>query len=101
MSSPFDGLPDVFTTALGQTVTVVDALGRSREVQGIFRRPSASDLEMTFRTATLDLREADADQLHDGVECLVFIGEETFVLRAPEPDGKGMVKFPLSLRDPE
>lgn len=97
MISPFDGMADAFVDAFGRDVLIVDALGRVREVQGIFRRPSARSLEMTYRVPTLDLRSVDAGELREDAECRVRIGEEWFEPMTPEPDGKGMTRFELKL----
>ncbi|SFI35467.1 head-tail joining protein [Albimonas pacifica] len=98
MSSPFDGSPDAFIAAFGRTVTFVDALGRTREVQGIFRRPSVDDFETTYRRSTLDVRDADAEHMADDGSCLILVGDEWFEPKSAQPDGYGMTRFELKLR---
>ena len=99
MTSPFDGLPDAFQATFGQTVLFADALGRTREVQGIFRRLSVDDLEVGFRRPTLDVRDADAALMPDDGTCLIKIGEEWFEPKSAQPDGFGMTRFELKLKD--
>lgn len=99
MSAIFDGLPDVFTGALGQAVTVTDNTGAEREILGVFQHRTVDDLGTIYREPVLHIREADADDLDEtGTQPTVLVGDNLYNVRgALEPDGKGMVIVKLEL----
>ena len=97
MSSPFDGLPDIFLGAFGQAVTLYTKSFETIETRGIYRARSIDALGMTQPGAMLHLSSADAAQLEDGAS--VQIGDEWFTARVAEPDDKGMVSFRLEASD--
>lgn len=101
MSSPFDGLSDIFVQTLGDDVPVAYTHGATTvDVLGIFEVPS---LVVTGLSDGADIVDADAsfacaeDDLPDGYgegDTLVRRGV-TYAVKAPMPDGHGMVKLPL------
>lgn len=100
MASVFDGLPDVFTGALGQTVTVIPAGGVAEEITAIYRRSGMVDPLGEFGVVTHEARlsvgsaTVAATPLAKGD--LVEIDEDTrFTLGAPVKDAHGMTTFPL------
>lgn len=97
MSSPFDGLPDIFIGAFGQAVTLVDSLGVPHDTHGIFRNQSVDALGMTQPGAVLHVRAVDAAKVADGDT--VIIRDDWFYIRVEEPDGKGMVPIRLEHRE--
>lgn len=97
MTSPFDGLPDIFIGTFGQAVTLVDADGVLHETRGIFRNQSVDALGMTQPGAVLHVTTADAAKVVDGG--VIHIDGKWFLARVEEPDGKGMVPIRLEHRD--
>ena len=97
MSSPFDGLPDIFIGTFGQAVTLLPAGGQPVEATGIYQARSVDALGVVQPGATLHLRDGDAAAISDGD--LVQIGDGWFKARVSEPDGKGMTPFTLEASD--
>lgn len=100
MASPFDGLPDVFTGALGQAVTVMPAGGVTQEIRAIYRRSGVVDPLGEFgavtHRASLSVRSEDVAAIPLAAGDLVEIDEATrFALGAPVDDAHGMTVFPL------
>ena len=104
MSGPFDGLPDVFTGALGQAVTVTPSGGVAQEIRAIYRRSAAvdplGDFGAVTHSATLAVRSEDVAAIPLAAGDAVEIDEDTrFTLGAPVKDAKGMTVFPLLAAD--
>ncbi|MGR3495215.1 head-tail joining protein [Citreimonas sp.] len=97
MTSPFDGLPDIFIGTFGQAVTLVDGDGVFHETRGIYRNQSIDALGMTQPVAVLHVTTSDAAKVADGDA--IQIGDAWFTARVEEPDGKGMVPIRLEHRD--
>ena len=96
MSSPFDGLPDIFTATFGQAVTLYPDQGAPVQVTAIFNPRSVDALGMSQPEAMLHMRQVDAEGVTDGT--YAQIGDQWFRVRAAEPDGKGMVPMRLESR---
>lgn len=96
--SVFDGLPDIFTGAFGEAVTVTPAGGEAREIRAIFRRRPREQFgagiggRVSFE-ATLAARTADVADLADGAA--VEIGARSYTVAAIQPDDKGMTQISL------
>lgn len=97
MSSPFDGLPEIFVSTFGQAVSVAVGDGEYIETTGIYQPRSVDALGVSQPEAMLHLKADDAANISDGT--LVQIGSDWFRARVAEPDGKGMVPFRLEASD--
>lgn len=96
----FDGLPDVFTGAFGQTVRVLPAYGAGRDIQAIFRRPSESDLFEPGAVSTqteLHARTADVGDIRHGDA--IKVNGTTYRAGTLVPDDKGMTRITLMADD--
>lgn len=92
----FSGLPDIFVSTFGQSVTMVPLGGPSYEVQGVFSERPVDALGMVLADAALHIRDADVGRVTDGHE--VQVAGKTYFLREPRPDGEGMTAYTLELR---
>lgn len=93
--SVFDGLPDIFTGAFGQPVTVYKSGGAGAVYNGIYNPRAVDNFGVVQPEAMLHLRQVDAAGMTDGD--LVQIGADWFAARVQEPDGKGMVPIRLEV----
>ena len=96
MTSPFDGLPDIFTSEFGQAVTLYPDQEAPVQVTAIFNPRSVDALGMSQPEAMLHMRAVDAAGVADGT--YAQIGDQWFRVRVAEPDGKGMVPVRLESR---
>lgn len=94
MKTPFDGLPGIFTGALGRTVTVMPSLGLARQITAIFTARSQDEEGIVQPVPALHARSDDVTDLADGDE--IQIDGRTYVVRTPRPDGQGMTTLILS-----
>jgi hypothetical protein len=96
--SVFDGLPDIFTDAFGEAVTVTPSGGDAREINAIFRRRPREQFgsgiggRVAFE-ATISARTVDVSDIADGDA--VAIGSRSYEVRAIQPDDKGMSMLTL------
>lgn len=95
MTSPFDGLPDIFIGTFGQAVTLYVDENSAVETTGIFRSPAVDALGVVQPGATLHLKKSDADLITD--DSKVVVDGVTYRARVEEPDGKGMVPVRLEI----
>lgn len=96
MTSPFDGLPDIFTSTFGQAVILYPQGTDPVEVTAIFNPRSVDALGMSQPEAMLHMRAVDAAGVADGT--FAQVGDKWFRVRVAEPDGKGMVPMRLESR---
>ena len=92
----FDGLPDIFIGAFGQSVTVMPRYGMSYEINAIFRQASETDLvEPGIITSEpyLSARTADVSELTR--DDLIQVGDVTYRAAHPTPEDKGMSRIML------
>lgn len=95
----FDGLPDVFTDALGESVTLTTSFGETSTVTGIIARRFAeidglAEVPIANRDTVIHLRDADLPQKPIG-STVLFASGLRFKVTAVEPDGKGMTALVL------
>lgn len=93
MSSPFDGLPDIFIGTFGQAVTLHFDTGWQIQATGVFSPRSVDELGVIQPGAVLHLKASDATNITDGFR--VQIGDDWYFARAERPDGKGMIPVRL------
>lgn len=97
--SVFDGLPDVFTGTLGQTVTVLPAGGLVHEITAIVRKRETIDglgeIGAVSTTHYLSARTEDASDIEAGDEIEVSEGERYTVAGGAVDDAHGMTQIPL------
>lgn len=95
--SVFDGLPDIFTGAFGQPVTLRNASAQTVEIEAIFQHRTEIGLDVATRTPTIHVREVDWVDMEEYADCLVTVDGTNYRPRNAEPDGKGMVMVELEL----
>lgn len=98
--SIFDGLPDVFTGAFGQTVRIFPATRPALDIQAIFRRPSEPDLLDPGAVSTrTELHARTADLAGLRYDDRINVGGVTYRAGAIIPDDKGMTRVTLLADD--
>ncbi|MEL6999840.1 MAG: hypothetical protein AAFP68_16390 [Pseudomonadota bacterium] len=96
--SIFDGLPDVFTGAFGQTVRIIPSYSSVRDIRAIFRTPSGGDLlDPGVVTAETEIHARAADLEGVVYNDRVVVNGVTYRAGAIMPDDKGMTR--ITLRD--
>lgn len=99
----FADLPGAFTGALGYPVTVSPAGGAARRVRAIIRAPMA-ELAGGFGEASRGVKgkrvpasfaAADVPGLRKGDPVVIVDGGPAWLVRDPEPDGRGMIRCEL------
>ncbi|MEO1689281.1 MAG: hypothetical protein AAFU61_15420 [Pseudomonadota bacterium] len=100
-ATPFDGLADVFTQTLGQTVALIDRAGVEFSARGVFVEGDGEALDMITARPTLALRSVDADRLDAGFASLsrATIGGRSFRIYELSRDGRGMTTAELEAVD--
>ena len=101
MSSPFDGLASTFVAALGDDTPVAYTHGAINiAVLGIFEVPSlmvqglTDGADIVSAEASFSCAEADLPAGYGEGDTLVRRAV-TYTVKAPLPDGHGMVRLPL------
>lgn len=101
MSSLFDTLAPIFVGVLGDDVPVAYThAAATSDVRGIFETPSllvqglADGADIVSADAWFACAEADLPAGYGEGDTLVRRGT-TYAVKAPEPDGHGMVRLPL------
>jgi hypothetical protein len=104
MSSPFDGLAPIFVAALGDDVPVTYTHGAvTVDVIGIFETPAmlieglAEGADIVGIDAWFACAEADLPAGYGEGDTLLRRGA-TYAVKAPMPDGHGMVRLSLFKR---
>jgi hypothetical protein len=93
----FDGLADVFTSTLGQPVTVTPAGGAPRVIMAMVVARSTDDMGIVQQTPAIHARTVDVSDMADGDA--VTIGAVEYFARFFRPDGRGMTTIALELDD--
>jgi len=96
----FQGLPDIFTKALGEDVIYTPVGGETMTIRAI---PVLTPVEtLQSSTAPTDdvqkvvhVREVDAGQSPEGAS-IVLDGVDYLVVTPIQPDGKGMIMLTLA-----
>lgn len=91
--SIFDGLADVFTAALGQSVTVTPAGGDARIIGAIFVARVKDDVGVIMPMPAIHARSVDVFDLSDGDA--ISVSGVSYVAREFRPDGQGMTTIML------
>lgn len=91
--SIFDGLAGVFTSALGQSVTVTPSGGASRTITAIFVARSTDELGIVQQQPAIHAATADVSDLSDGD--LITVNSTDYHARVFRSDGQGMTTVAL------
>ncbi len=101
MSSIFDGLAPIFTQVLGDDVPVqYTHADTTIDVIGIFEMPAtvlpgtSDGADIVLTDPMFGCAESDLPDGYGEGDTIVRRGV-TYVVKAPQPDGHGMVKLPL------
>ena len=89
----FDGLPDAFTGALGQAVTITPAASAPQVITAIVVARSVDAFGVVQPQPAIHAKVSDVVGLDDGDT--VAIGAQTYVARGFREDGRGMVMITL------
>ena len=89
----FDGLADVFTSALGQPVTVTPAGEAARVITALFVSRSTDDVGIVQQQPAIHARSADVSDLADGDT--IAVGARSYRARTFRHDGRGMTTVVL------
>lgn len=99
MTDLFDGLPAIFRDTFGEAVTYTKAGGAPSEIQAIVLTPALlvqGLAEIDVVTADTEIHCAAADlPVGYGEGDTVIVRGVSYRVKAPMPDGRGMVRLPL------